>query len=237
MLKLQCCNNIGAFSMKRTLILAAALACVGSLSFAADLPVKSPVVVNNPCTPASASTPLSCSGWYVGAALAGSGSNADIIGSGINGSVFAGGMVPSIAGGYQYVKGDWLFGAELDLGYAVNSNVPVGNFNGFRATQFFKAGGNLAGLFGGQSPVTIPASLANSVLGAYIGVGVTEWHLPNSTWATGQVSGAGFLFDISPKLFGDVRYTYTNFDNARASGLVTLKNDQSVRVGINYKIN
>lgn len=225
-------------SLKRSILLSA-LGCLASVAaLAADLPAKAPAVAYaNPCTVASAATPLSCSGWYVGAGLAGQGSNADIIGSGINGSVFAGGMVPSVNGGYQYVQGNWLFGAELDVGYAINSNIAVGNFNGFRMTEFFKAGGNLAGIFGGQSPVTIPASLANSVLGLYVGVGATQWNLPGNTWATGVVSGAGLLFDISPRLFGDIRYTYTNFDNARASGLVTLKDDQAVRVSINYKIN
>lgn len=221
---------------KRSLLAVASAACFASAAYAADVPAKSAATYANPCTVASASTPLSCSGWYVGAALSGVGSNADIIGSGINGSVFAGGMVPSVNGGYQYVQGQWLFGAELDVGYAVNSNVAVGNINGFRVTEFFKAGGNLAAVFGGQSPVTIPASLANSVLGLYVGVGATQWHLPSNTWATGTVSGAGLLFDISPRLFGDLRYTYTDFSHARAGG-VTLNNDQAVRISINYKLN
>ena len=61
----------------------------------------------------------------MGGGLSGAGSNADIIGSGINGSVFAGGITPTLDAGYQYVNGNWLFGAEFDLGYTVNTNAAV----------------------------------------------------------------------------------------------------------------
>jgi opacity protein-like surface antigen len=57
-----------------------------------------------------------------------------------------------------------------------------------------------------------------------------------NTRVSGTSSAVGVLFDISPKLFGDIRYTYTNFNGAQASG-VTVQNDQSVRVSINYKLN
>lgn len=224
--------------MLKRLIFALATIGLSVPAFAADIAVKAPAgfITRTPCVIASEATPLSCSGFYVGGGLSGQGSNADIIGSGINGSVFAGGMVPSVDAGYQYVQGNWLFGAELDVGYAVASNVSVGNINGFRITEFFKAGGNLAGLLGTQPPITIPAQLANSVLGLYVGVGSTQWQLPGA-WANGVVSGAGVLFDISPRLFGDLRYTYTNFNSAKAGNLTTIQNDQSLRVSINYKLN
>jgi opacity protein-like surface antigen len=209
---------------------------------AADLPpliTKATVGTVAPCSVASASTPLSCSGFYVGAGLAGQGSNADILGSGINGSVFAGGMVPSGAAGYQFVNGNWLFGAEYDLGYAVGSNLSVNgvgsNVNGLRMSEFFKVGGNLAGLLGVQTPITVPAALANSVLGLYAGVGAAQWWFAGAV-ASGTSSGAGVLFDISPRWFGDLRYTYTNFNGAKANG-VTVNNDQSLRIGLNYKLN
>lgn len=224
------------------LVMAAGAALLSlSVARAADLSVKAiPFTsTSNPCTVATASTPLSCSGFYVGAGLAGQGSNADIIGSGINGSVFAGGITPTFDGGYQYVTGNWLFGGEVDTGYTVKSGVTangLGNsFNGFRITETFKVGGNLSGIFGTSVPITIPAKLANSVLGLYGHVGVTQWQLPGA-WANGNTSGAGLLFDISPRLFGDIRYTYTNFNGAKAGG-VTIDNDQSVLVMINYKLN
>lgn len=215
-------------------------ALLGSSALAADLPTKAPkVAFADPCTVATATTPLSCSGWYIGGGLAGEGSNANIIGNGIDGSVFAGGMTPTIDAGYLYAKGNWLFGAELDVGYSVGTAAAVngvGNsFNGFRMTEDFKVGGNLSGLLGTQTPITIPASLANAVIGPYIHVGTTQWQLPGS-WANGVVSGAGVLFDIGPRLFGDLRYTYTNFSAARAGGL-TINDDNSVMATISYKLN
>lgn len=219
----------------------AAAAYAPAALLAADLTVKAApaIAFANPCTVATASTPLSCSGFYVGAGLAGAGSNADIVGNGINGSVFAGGITPTLGGGYQYVQNNWVFGAELDMGYAVNTNANVngiGNsFNGFRITEDFKVGGNLAGILGTQNPITVPASLANSVLAPYAHVGATQWEVPGA-WAAGNVSGAGLLFDIGPRTFGDLRYSYTNFNGAKAGG-VTINNDQSLMVLINYKLN
>lgn len=229
---------------KRTLILAAvASLAMSSFARAADvLPVKAPswasaVAYNSPCQVATASTPLSCSGLYVGAGLAGAGSNADIIGSGINGSVFAGGITPTLVTGYQYVQGNWIFAAEFDMGISVGTKAVVngiGNgFNGMRLTEDFKVGGNLAGLFGTQTPLTIPASLANSVLGPYVHVGTAQWQF-SGVWANGMVSGAGLLFDIGPHIFGDLRYTYTNFNGAKA-GAITVNNDQALMVAISYK--
>lgn len=228
----------------RTLLLASisALALVSTANAADNLStattaISKALTSGSPCTVGTAATPLSCSGFYFGAGVGGEGSNADIVGNGINGSVFAGGMTPTFDAGYQYMQGNWIFGAELDVGYTLGTNASVNgtdnNFNGFRVTEFFKAGGNLNGLLGTQSPITIPPQLANSVLGAYVGVGSTEWQLPGG-WATGAVSGAGVLFDIGPHTFGDLRYTYTNFNGAKAGG-VTIQNDQSLLATINYK--
>lgn len=207
---------------------------------AADLSVKTPAVLaipTAPCQVATASTPLSCSGAYLGGGISGAGSNADIVGGGINGSVFAGGMTPTLDAGYQYVNGNWIFAGELDVGYSIDTHAQangIGNgFNGFRVTQDFKIGGNLSGLLGTQAPLTVPPQLANAVLGPYAHVGVTEWQLPGS-WAVGNVSGAGVLFDFGPHTFGDLRYTYTNFNGAKAGG-VTIQNDQSLTFLVSYK--
>lgn len=226
--------------MKKSSLLALVIAAgLGSPAVAADMLVTKALAAYAACTVASASTPLSCSGFYMGGGLAGAGSNADIVGSGINGSVFAGGITPTTDAGYQYVQGNWVFGAEFDVGYTVNTNAVangIGNsFNGFRLEQDFKVGGNLNGLLGNQAPITIPAQLANSVLAPYAHVGIAEWQLPGG-FAAGNISGAGVLFDISPRLFGDIRYTYTDFNGARAGG-VTINNDQSLKVLINYKLN
>lgn len=199
----------------------------------------SPCQVATAATATVPATPLSCSGAYFGAGLAGAGSNADIVGNGINGSVFAAGITPTLDVGYQYVQGNWLFGAELDVGYSVGTKAVVngiGNgFNGIRLNEVFKVGGNLNGLLGNQAPITIPPQLANSILAPYVHVGTTQWQL-SGAWANGITSGAGVLFDISPRIFGDLRYTYTNFSAARSGGL-TVNDDNSLLMTINFKLN
>lgn len=227
-------------------LLGAALVLIAINANAADLAVKAinnalVPVFGNPCTVPTASTPLSCSGWFVGAGLAGQGSNADIIGSGVNGSVFAGGIEPFVDGGYQYMQGNWIFGADISAGYAIKSTLAIngigGGMSGARITEFFKVGGNLSGLLGTAAPITVPASLANSVLGLYVGIGASQWQLSGNSWATGATSGAGILFDIGPRWFGDLGYRYTNFNSAKDGTGVTINNDQSVRLSINYKLN
>ncbi len=202
-------------------------------------PAPAKAVSYAPCQVGTTATPLSCTGGYIGGGLGGAGSNANIIGNGINGSVFAGGITPTFDAGYQYVQGNWMAGGELDVAYAVGTGATVngiGNgFNGFRISEVFKAGGNLSGLLGTQTPITIPPQLANSILAPYVHIGTTQWQLKGA-WANGISSGAGVLFDISPRLFGDLRYTYTNFSAARSGGL-TINDDNSILVTLNYKLN
>lgn len=225
-------------------ILILAVALFASPAFAADLPVKAPTLplfTGTPCTVATATTPLSCSGFYFGAGIAGEGSNADIVGNGINGSVFAGGMTPTLDFGYQYAKGNWVFAAEFDAGYAIGSGVSAanalgsvaGNTNGIRLAEIIKLGGNLSGLLGTQAPITIPPQLAAAVLAPYVGTGAAQWQLVNA-WANGTVGAAGILFDIGPQWFGDLRYTYTSFNGARSQGIV-INDDQSLMVTFNRK--
>jgi opacity protein-like surface antigen len=229
-------------SKMRTMLLAltAGLA-ISSAAFAGDIAsptLKALASTSDPCTVATASTPLSCSGPYIGGGLGGQGSNANIIGSGINGSLFAGGMTPTLDAGYQYAKGNWVFAAEFDGAYSIGSAATIAgagaNINGLRFTEIVKVGGNLSGLLGTtQQPITIPASLANAVLAPYVGVGQTQWQLVNA-WANGTVSAAGLLFDVGPQWFGDLRYTYTDFSNAKSQG-ITIQNDQSLLVTMNRK--
>lgn len=227
--------------MKKLLIIA--LVLLPSIAFAGDISgpaaiTKAIAAPANPCTVATATTPLSCSGLYVGGGLAGAGGNADIVGNGINGSVFAGGIAPTLDFGYQYAKGNWFFAAEFDAQYEIGSNATLNginsNSNGFRATEFFKVGGNLSGLLGTQTPITIPPALAAAVIAPYVGVGPSQWFI-GSQYVSGVTSGAGVVFDIGPQWFGDLRYTYTNFNGAAANG-VALQNDQSLMVTFNYKL-
>lgn len=228
--------------MKKLLTLGLLLSSTALASAADNLPNLAPTFkapVAAPCQVATATTPLSCSGAYVGVGLAGQGSNADIIGSGINGSVFAGGIVPSIDAGYQYVQGNWMFGAELDLGYSMNNNAVlngVGNsYNGLRIGEVFKVGGNASALLGNQAPITIPPQLANAVIAPYVHITPVQWQVPGA-WAAGTGSGAGAEVDFGPRIWGDLRYTYTDFHGAKAGG-IQLQNDQSLRFSVNYKLN
>lgn len=225
--------------MKKGLLCATFLLLSGS-AWAGDLPLPiKAAAAYAPCQVGTTSTPLQCSGFYVGAGLSGEGTNADILGNGIVGSVFGGGMTPTVDAGYQYVQGNWIFGAEMDVGYTVGTKLSVnglGNsYDGLRLTEDFKVGGNLSALLGTQAPITVPPSLAQTILGPYVHVGTTQWQLPGS-WANGIISGAGILFDISPRWFGDLRYSYTNFSGARANG-ITINDDNSLMVTINYKLN
>ena len=226
--------------MKKLFLALAAVRGALAPAAAADLTVKTkavPFLTSTPCTVATATTPLSCSGFYIGGGISGQGTNADIVGNGINGSVFAGGMVPMVDIGYQYAQGNWIFAAEFDLGYAVGSAANIGgagsNVNGLHTTELLKVGGNLAALFGTQTPITIPPQLAAAVIAPYAAIGQAQWQLAGR-WANGTVSGAGVLFDIGPQWFGDLRYTYTNFSAAKAAG-ITVNNDQALTVTFNRK--
>lgn len=213
-------------------------------SYAADVnnpmnsyALKAPAAT--PCQVATANTPLSCSGWYVGAGLGGAGGNADIIGNGINGSVFAAGVTPVINAGYQYIQGNWLFGIDLTLGYDLGSNATVNgagaNANGFRSLVLFEVGGNANALLGNQTPITIPPLLANSILAPYAAIG-TQWHQLAGSFANGVASGAGAKFDIGPRSFLDFKYVYTNYNGAKSGGL-TLNNENLLLVTYDYKLN
>lgn len=224
---------------KRLIAVGIALACLALPALAADVAnaqaLKAPAYASGgACTLPTASTPLSCSGGYIGAGIGGQGTNADIIGNGINGSVFAGGMTPTVDAGYLYAKGNWLFGGEFDVGLAMGSNTGgSSNINGFHFMELAMVGGNLASIFGTQQPVTIPPQLAAAVIAPYVAIGQAQWQLAGA-WANGTVGGAGVWFDIGPHLLGNIRYTYTNFSGARTAGL-KIDNDQALFAGIAYK--
>lgn len=230
--------------LKRTILISVAVLFAASFTIAraadvnnayalAPLPAKAPAF-NDPCQLPTATTPLSCSGLYVGAGISGQGTNADIIGNGINGSVFAGGMTPTIDAGYLYAKGNWVFGAEFDAGYALGSNTGGStNINGFHFMELAMVGGNLSALLGTQQPITIPPQLANAVIAPYVAVGQAQWQLAGA-WANGTVGGAGVWFDIGPRWIGNLRYTYTNFSGARTLGL-KINDDQALFAGVAYK--
>jgi hypothetical protein len=211
------------------------------MALSADIATKASVWPNNvaPCQVATATTPLSCSGFYAGVGIGGVGSNVDIIGNGINGSVFAGGATPVIDFGYQYVQGNWMFGAEAIVGYQTATSSTLngvgGNVNGVRTFELVKAGGNLGALLGTQAPITIPPQLANALIMPYVTIGAAQHQLAGA-WANGLASGAGAGFDIGPRAWIDLKYLFTNYNSA-TSGALKLPNDNLVLVSFNYKLN
>ncbi|MEL7086829.1 MAG: hypothetical protein AAGL98_00055 [Planctomycetota bacterium] len=209
----------------RKKILVAAFALVASAvhARAADIAAKAPSLpAAAPCVVGTTATPTSCSGWYVGAGIAGNGTNANVIGNGINGSVFAAGAMPFVTGGYQYVQGNWTFGVDLKGGYQVGSVAAVNNVNtnanGARFIETFRAGGNVAALLGSQTPITVPPALANSLLTLYAEVGTAQRQLVGG-WANGLASGAGALFDVGPTSFLDLEYVNVQYNNASSAGI------------------
>jgi|GEM_PF-1538292 len=190
-----------------------------------------------PCVVGTTATPTSCSGLYVGAGIAGNGTNANIIGNGINGSVFAAGAMPYLSGGYQYVQGNWTFGVDLKGGYQTSTqstlNGVASNSNGARFIEMFRAGGNVASLLGNQTPISIPPLLQNSLLTLYAEVGSAQHQLVKS-WANGTASGAGALFDVGPHSFLDLEYVNIQYNAAQTAGQ-TLSSENLLLLSYKYK--
>ncbi len=193
------------------------------------------VTKSAPLLPAfgNACTPTNCTGFYAGAFMAGNGTNADIVGNGLNGSVFAGGGIPGLTVGYQFANGTYFLGAEASIGYQVNvattTNGVQSNEQGVFAQEGIKVGGNISGLLGQQASITIPNALVNQLISPYAGVWAVERGFANG-WAT----GAGATFDISPRMFIDLRYEYINYGSATA-GALNFNAENLVLVGLNYK--
>jgi opacity protein-like surface antigen len=184
----------------------------------------------NPCSPTS------CTGAYFGAFLAGNGTNADVVGNGLTGSVFSGGGMPGITAGYQFANGTYFAAAEAGIGYEVNVatslNGQTSNATGLFAYEIIKAGGQLGGLLGQTTGISIPGQLTQQLISPYILVGAVERQFGQG-WAT----GAGATFDITPKLFLDLSYMYVDYGAGATIGAVKVTNENWIRVGLDYKLN
>ena len=209
-------------------------------AFAGDItpPIVAKAPTYNSYLPASTPcTPTSCSGFYVGAFMAGNGTNADIVGNGINGSVFAGGGIPGIDVGYQLANGTYFAAAEAAIGYQVSVATGVnsttgsagGNESGIFAQEIFKVGGSLGSLLGTQNPINVPSQLQAALISPYVLVGAVE-----RPWANGWATGAGATFDLAPQMFLDIRYEYINYGVAGV-GALTFNSENLVTVGLNWK--
>jgi opacity protein-like surface antigen len=221
--------------MRLICIAVAVLVAALSSSRAADnLPFKAPAYVTAPCTLQS------CSGFYVGMGLSGSGTNADIVGSGINNSVFAAGGVIDVHGGYQFWNGTFFAAFEGGIGNTFQPNQPISALGAKSLTgyEIIKLGAGLQGLFTqpsgtpapGQAPaaINIPSQIASLLMSPYFVTGAMQRN-GVSQWITG--AGAEFLLASHWNL--DLRYVYgapinstSPLNGAPALNLVTL--------GLNY---
>lgn len=213
----------------KKLALIAALAAFAFPALAADLPVKaSPLALPEVCSPGT------CSGWYAGFGVVGTGTNANIIGNGIDGSVFAAGGALKVQGGYQFWSGSMFAAIEASVGYGFSSpaggDVPVANGsnfgNQFIGFEIVKLGYNFfpsqasAVTAPSQSPVQliVPANLLASST-PYLAFGGYQ-HNGRNVW----VSGAGVETVIAKGWTMDPKYLYAPADNGfKAENLVLLE--------------
>lgn len=215
---------------KRSLLALAAIAAFLSPAAAADLPVKAPTFF----APAVCSL-MNCSGWYVGGAVSGNGTNADVLGSGLSQSIFAAGAIVDGHAGYQVWNGNLLFGVEAGVGNQF-SNGPVSAFGSKTLIGYegIKLGGSLAGLFSvaptttttvpGQAPGALPvfSSIANNFMSAYVWLGMIQRGGYNQ-----GTTGVGTEYVLAQNWNLDARYTY-------APAFNSLPPMQQLTLGLNY---
>lgn len=202
--------------MKMRMMMLAAIAATLTLSpMARAADVGAPVFKAAPIyvPPAVSCTPQNCSGFYVGGAVEGNGSNADIIGVGLNQSVFSEGVAVKIVGGYQFWSGSTFAALELSAGYEFSTPgtsgiVPGGNK--FVGEELAKLGYNFfpqatsATTTPSQSPslLTVPADLLASST-PYLAFGGMQ-----RLGKTIEVSGAGVQTVIAKGWSTDAKYLY-----------------------------
>jgi opacity protein-like surface antigen len=207
-----------------------------------DTPVYTKAVPKRLTLASTPCTVLSCSGFYGGVTVLGSGSNLDIIGGGINNSVLAGGATAGVDAGYQLWNGQWFADIEAFIGYTLNANnnqvTAPANANHWAAYQVVDVGYGLSNLFGtngnapspSQGPVTIPTALASTLISPFISFGACE-----RPWGTAWCTGAGAAFVLAPQWELKIRYLYANYSNAQVNLNTTQQSDNYVGVSANYK--
>jgi hypothetical protein len=205
-------------------------------AYAADIPVKAPVVPP-PALSTTACTPEHCTGLYMGFNVSGVATNANVLANGINGSVAGGGESIGGQGGFQFWNGTWFFGGEVFGDYTVGGSPIIAGAN--KPTYLFgevvKVGTPLSTFFGSVAPANtsgLPALLTANTISPYIFTGACE-----RSWATGICSGAGVTFAIDQQhWFLDARYIniqYTGSDSVNA--VQSISQENLIQLGLNYK--
>lgn len=199
-------------------------------AYAADMPVKAPFVAATPSC-----TVTQCSGFYVGASLAGLGTNADILGSGLNGSVFGDGGGVGIQGGYQLWNGNFFAAAEIAATYYVPTRGATGNVGQqFQGLELIKVGYGLQNLFNAgtpgasQGPVAIFSTLQANLISPYVVFGAS-----NRSFGTGWVTGAGAEYTLGNGYNAFAEYLRAQY-NMTVNGVV-VNDDNIIRIGVNRK--
>lgn len=216
----------------KKIILALSLLIAGFSAANAQIVTKS-AVVSSACVV----SPLSCTGFYVGAGLGGVATNFDLVGSGISNSVFAGGAIPFFNAGWQYAAGSMYFAVEAGIGDQFSTNASVngvsGNQNGVFGFQEVQAGLSLAGLLDITTTpiVSVPTALSNRVIAPYLHLGIAE-----RPWGNGVESGAGVKFDLTSHVMLDIKYTYVDYTGGAANnGPAHFNAENIVSIGAEYK--
>ena len=182
--------------MKMRTMLLALLASIGMLAsaFAGDInnptsayAMKAPVYV----PPAAPCNAAACTGAYLGAELAGSGSGVNVLNLG---ELNAGGTSMGVNGGYQFWNGTYWLGVKAKVDYQVaqpaNSIVGASFSNKIFAFEGAEMGANVAQVLGTVAPITLNGILQNAVPTVLIGA------CQNGSALKGYCVGAGAHFFI-----------------------------------------
>lgn len=180
----------------------------------AQMVVKAPPL---PVAPLAQSCLTSCSVWFAGGGIGGSGSNLDIIGGGLDNSVFANGGMAFVNAGAMYATAQYFLSAEFGGGYLFG---PASSIAGASASEsgaigfaFAEAGGNLAGLFGTAPSISVNNALITDLISLYAGVGPV---IQSTGTYWGTVGGARYALG---SILLDVKYIYANQQASEASSV------------------
>lgn len=209
--------------MKR-IIVAAIAAFLSSSALAADISTKAPtsaaILTTAPCSAAS------CSGFFVGAEISGSGTGVNVLDLGsLNAAgTFMGGNV-----GYQFYNGTYWLGVKASVDYQIgstSSQLTPGLSNIF-AFEGVEVGGNLATLFS-IAPIVLPGPLSTAVPTILIGA-CQHGNL------NGYCAGAAAHFFVPNSKFTiDVNYLNAQYGPTAVSPNATASTENRGTFGFSY---
>jgi len=183
---------------------------------------------------AAAQCPPNCSGFELGAGLGGVTTSLDVIGSGLNNSFLAGGAVPFVELGYVFDNGTYLIGVDFLGGnqFSTSINTPAGggSQNGWLLEECGRAGFSLAGLFGTQTPIALPAALQNAYVEPYGKVCAVQ-----RSFANALAGGAGAEVPLASHWALKLEYQLINYGAGTTNGNAKFTNENLTWFGIKYR--